>query len=213
MFSKWNRFLWKVLPPSFFIALIVTGIYAFTKLEFSSNLFLTFDMNPSVATTVKLYFDADGDGFSEETADVKKAGHVGEFQTLRFAVPEGAIKRIRIDPFSRRSGQFFIRNMKVIDRFEKEIGMIPLEAFVMVKHMKTFEVQGSHWVGTTTPGAYDPQIVVTHEKTLKKALDYPFRTQFQNVLVAHSRLLLQIFMTVLLLCAAVLGLKQKDHQG
>ncbi len=212
MLSKWNRFFWKVLPPSFFIALIVTGIYAITKLEFSNNLFLTFDMKPSVVTTVKLYFDT-GEGFSEKVTAFKKATHADEFQTLRFAIPEGEMKRIRMDPFSRRPGHFSIRNMKVIDRFEKELGKIPLDAFVIIKQMKSFEKQGDSWVGVTTPGAYDSQIMIKHEKTLNKALNYPLRTKFQHVLAAHSRLLLRIFTTVLLLCFAVLGIKQKDRQG
>ena len=212
MFSKWNRFIWKVLPPSFFIALIVTGIFAFTRLEFSDNLFLTFDINPSVATPVKLYFDT-GVGFSEKATTVKRAGHPGEFQTLRFPILEGEIKRIRLDPFSKRPGHFSIRNMKVIDRFENEIGKLPLGAFIIVKEMETYEQHNDHWVGVTTPDAYDPQIMIKRKKTLEKALDYPFRTKIQHVLAAHFRLLLRIFGAVWLLGIALLGLKQKARQG
>lgn len=211
MFFKWNRFFWKVLPSSFFVALIVTGIYAFTKLEYSNNLFLTVDINPSVATRVKLYFDM-GNGFSEKVTDVEKAPYANKFQTLRFAIPEGEIKRIRLDPFSKRPGHFSIQNMIVIDRFNKKIGTVPLEAFVTHKHMETYEQQGDYWVGTTTPGAYDAQIIMSHEKSLQKALDYPFRTKFQHVLAAHARLLIRIFLTILLLCVAALGLTQKARR-
>lgn len=211
MFFKWNRFFWKVLPPSFFIALIATGIYAFTKLEFSNNLFLVFDINPSVATRVKLYFDT-GNGLSEKIVAIAKARYANEFQTLRFALPEGEIKRIRMDPFSLRPGHFSIRNMKIIDRFDKHIGTIPLDEFATVKQMEKYEKQGDHWVGTTTPGAYDAQIMINHEKSLQKALNYPFRTKYQHVLAAHSRLLIKLFLTVLLLCVAVLGLTKKVRQ-
>ena len=212
MIFKWNRFIWRVLPPSVFIALIVTGIYAATKLEFNNNLCLTFDFNPSTATRVKLYFDA-GDGFSEKMAVVDKALHAKGFQTLRFALPAGDIKRIRLDPSSRRSGNFSIRNMRIVDRFDKEIGTIPLSAFIMNKQMKLYEKRGDVWVGETIPGAYDAQIVINHERKIEKALNYPLRTKFQHILAAYSKLLTRIFLTVLLLCVAVLGLTNKTGRG
>ena len=207
MFLKWNQMLVRVLSSAFFIALIVTGIYTATKLEFDTDLFLTVEFKPSMATHVKMYFD-EGSGFSEENSATCKARSGQEFQTLRFALPDAAMKRLRMDPFSGSPGEFAIRSMKVVGLYGQEIDRIPLDAFQLTHHMDRFYYRKGHWVGVTTPDAFDPQMIIDSTGKLSKAMEYPFRMRIQHVLAANGRqTLLPLFGTILLLGIAVLGLR------
>ena len=206
MFLKWNQILVRVLPSAFFIALIVTGIYAATRLEFDTDLFLIVEFKSSKATHVKMYFD-EGSGFSEENSATYKARSGQEFQILRFALPGAAIKRLRMDPFSGSPGEFAIRSMKVVGLYGREIDRIPLDAFQLTYHMAEFYYRKDHWVGVTTPDASDPQMIIDNTGKLSKAMEYPVRMKIQHVLAANGQALLRLFGTSLLLGIAVLGLR------
>lgn len=203
--NKLLYFFRKIVPSAFLVASIVTGIYVFTRLEFKEDCFLKMEINPSVGARVKFYFDT-GHGFIEKQIVRKAIRATGKFQVVRFALPEKEIDMIRLDPFQ-KPGRFLIRKLKVVDRLDNEIYDIPMESFRLAHHMEIFEKENGHWVGVTTPDAFDPQLIIEDTRRLRKAIKDHFRLNVIHVLKANSHVFVQLFGAVWLIGMAAFELR------
>lgn len=205
MSEKLTTVLPKIVSTAFFMALIVTIIFAFTKLDYNEARYLVMKIRPSATSFLQLFVDT-GDGFSEK----RSAGHyltrTDTFQTLRFKLPKGELKRLRLDPLI-GPGRFVIGEMQIVSRSGYKIRNVPMEAFIKVRHIDSFQKEDGYWIGVTTADAFDAQLMIQNSDRLKNLTAYPIRMRIQHVLVDNARLLFRLFGTVWLFGITAFGLR------
>jgi hypothetical protein len=121
------------------------------------GLSLEFDLVAGSPAMAQLFFDT-GQGYNE-TESIRKLyePHQG-LQTLRYPLPEKALKALRFDP-RENEGQLEIRGIRVVDAGLNTRAVLPLDSLQADAQIAEIKVENDKVKILTAPGGTDP---ITH---------------------------------------------------
>lgn len=135
---------------------LVFFIFLFLRPSVQAQSTLSIDIKSKKPDSAQLFYDL-GYGFSEaNSATVKLKGN-SDFERVEFAIPEGNISSLRLDPLE-KSGAVELRKVS-LKSADKEILITP-DQITPAIHIAVNKIQDSVLYIETTPDATDPQLLL-----------------------------------------------------
>ncbi|HVW21329.1 MAG TPA: hypothetical protein VHC86_08945 [Opitutaceae bacterium] len=126
------------------------------------------DLTSTTSGQVQVFYDY-GAGFTEADSTLRPLARSEVPVHYRLEIPPGTYRWIRFDPID-RAGVVTIRNARLSDADGRTVASLPAARFKALNQIQSLAESGGALVATTTPGANDPQLVLSFDPAIDLVL-------------------------------------------
>lgn len=187
-----------IIAVIFVITLLIVAVNGWSEIKVPHKLELRVDMQSSVDSYGKVYFDM-GSGYREKDSAHCRVVGGKRRQILRFPLPQEPICHLRFDPL-KRPGEFKVFGIGLFDEYNHQVQAFDLQTITPKKHIAAFDVNDKRLVAVTKPNGYDPILDVALDFVpLSFTSVYPLEKRAMNVIAENYQYVGRAFFLTLLL--------------